>query len=294
MGMASAARQKQMQPQPGQRPQLGGGKGRPNPAQQPVQQPQGGFGGLANQIGTQMGGLQPMQPQPQPAQLGGGKGQPGTPSNVPAYAQPYIGNMMNNEQPPVPTMQPPSPLGAAMGGLGGGKGQPSQMGGLSGMGDLQRLAPNTQPYGGSYQEYASSPTQELKMSEEQWNAQQVGIPEQQGGSYNRGNVPQYAQDLFRQLQGQQLAPGAVAPTQAEIERLRPMLSTPGNMPLQTLPQPSLQPAPAPAPALAPAPVAAAPKPFVSQPVQKESPRQAAQRRMQQMAKVKRGFPGGLR
>ena len=106
MGMASAARQQQMQPQPGQRPQLGGGKGQPKPAQQP----QGGFGGLANQIGTQMGGLQPgatfmggtvtpdtigpngqrvggvmppqlgglqpMQPQPQPAQLGGGKGQP--------------------------------------------------------------------------------------------------------------------------------------------------------------------------------------------------------------------------
>jgi hypothetical protein len=309
MGMASAARQQQMQPQPGQRPQLGGGKGRPNPAQQPAQQPQGGFGKIASQMGTQMGGLQPgatfmggtvtpdtigpngqrvggtMPPQlgnPMPPQLGGGKGQPGATSNVPAYAQPYIGNMMNNEQLPVPTMQPPSPLGAAAAGLGGGKGQPSQMGGLSGMSDLQRQAlqqgemtnPYIRPAAGIYDA--------------------VGREMPGGmGDQNRAQVMPMRNDMDSYINS------LPAPNEYSVAR-QPMLQPavqPSQMPqmnqeqmLQQY-QTMLRGAPAPVAALAPVaqPVAAAPKPFVSQPVQKESPRQTIQRRMQRMAAARRGM-----
>ncbi len=328
--MASAARQQQMQPQPGQRPQLGGGKGRPNPAQKPITTmpvpPQGGFGKIASQMGTQMGGLQPgatfmggtvtpdtigpngqrvggvmppqlggLQPmQPQPPQLGGGKGQPGTPSNVPAYAQPYINDMMQKQvqlthelpnQLGAATAYPfqqPSQLGAAAGGLGGGKGQPGQMGGLSGMSDLQRQAlqqgemtnPYIRPDAGIYDA--------------------VGREMPGGmGDQNRAQVMPMRNDMDSYINS------LPAPNEYSVAR-QPMLQPavqPSQMPqmnqeqmLQQY-QTMLRGAPAPVAALAPVaqPVAAAPKPFVSQPVQKESPRQTIQRRMQRMAAARRGM-----
>jgi hypothetical protein len=296
MGMASAARQQQMQPQQQQqqRPQLGGGKGQPAATQQP------------NPIAAQTGGMGQTgsgmsladfanKPKSMPPQLGGGKGQPvglGQAGLSPQQANNLGQQLAGGQQPAYPFPQQPSPLGAAMGGLGGGKGQPSQMGGMS---DLQRLAPNMQGDGASYQDYVNRPTQEMKMSEEQFNAQrggmpQYGIPEQQGGSYNRGNVPQYAQDLYQQLQGQQFA-RQPAPNEYSVAR-QPMLQPavqPSQMPQmnqeQMLHQYQTMLRGAPAPVAQP--VAAAPKPFVSQPVVKESPRQAQQRKLQQLANVKR-------
>ena len=234
MGMASAARQKQMQPQPGQRPQLGSPKGQPAA----TQQPQGGFGGLANQIGNQMGGLQPLQPQPMQPQ-----------------PQPYIGNTMNNEQLPVPvsSMQPPSPLGSAAAQLGSPKGQPFNpaMGGLSGMGDLQRQALQqgemTNPY--------------IRPNAGIYDAAGREIPGSIGGQMPTSNEYSVARQPMAQ-------PAVQQPQMSQEQMLQRFADLTRGTP-------------------APAPVAAAPKPFMAQPVVKESPRQAAQRRMQQMANIKR-------
>jgi hypothetical protein len=314
MGMASAARQQQMQPQPGQRPQLGGGKGRPNPAQQPAQQPQGGFGKIASQMGTQMGGLQPgatfmggtvtpdtigpngqrvggtMPPQlgnPMPPQLGGGKGQPGATSNVPAYAQPYIGNMMNNEQLPVPTMQPPSPLGAAAAGLGGGKGQPSQMGGLSGMSDLQRQAlqqgemtnPYIRPAAGIYdavgREMPGSMGGQMPAPNEYSVARQPMLQP----AVQPSQMPQMSNEMMQQFQtmlrGMPQEQQPVAQPVAQPAVQQPQMGG-FRSAIQNAVKQQQQPKPG-------------VNPFVSQPVQKENPRQAAQRRMQQMAAARRGM-----
>jgi hypothetical protein len=197
----------------GQQPQ-GGFRGKGG-----AQQTQGGFGGKG------AGRFQPQQP-PQPPQ-GGFSGKGGQQQNP--YAQQYYQPQFQPEYFNNPYSQGGFGQQPQMGGMGGKGGQSGigdfersqfQQGGMGGKGgqmrgmsDLQRLAPNMQGDGASYQDYVNRPTQEMKMSEEQFNAQrngmpQYGIPEQQGGSYNRSNVPQYAPDVFRQLQGQQLGSGA--------------------------------------------------------------------------------------
>jgi hypothetical protein len=65
-----------------------------------------------------------------------------------------------------------------MGGFGGKGGQ------MGGMSDLQRLAPNMQGDGASYQDYVNRPTQEIKMSEAQFNAQRGGMGGK-GGNINQ-------------------------------------------------------------------------------------------------------------
>jgi hypothetical protein len=244
-------------------PQMGGGKG---VAGQPMQQPpqMGGLGGGKGNVGP--------NDAPINSPLGGGKGQPGTPSNVPAYAQPYIDKMMGS------LPQQPSQLGAAAAGLGGGFGPPAQYPfpkpsnvPTYAQPFVDAIRPQVQPQlpqygtpeGIAYEKQQAF----LRDNPNAYAPQNVYAPQQPS------NVPTYAQpfvDAIRpQVPGQQLAPGSVAPTQAEIDRIRPMLSTPAQ------------------------PVAA-PKPFVSQPVMQEGPRQAQQRAMQQMANAKRGLPGGLR
>lgn len=187
MGRASGAMQNQMGGmggKGGQQPQ-GGFRGKGG-----AQQTQGGFGGKG------AGRFQPQQP-PQ----GGFSGKGGQQQNP--YAQQYYQPQFQPQTFNNPYAQGGFGQQPQMGGMGGKGGQ------MSGMSDLQRLAPNMQGDGASYQDYVNRPTQEMKMSEEQFNAQrggmpQYGIPEQQGGSYNRGNVPQYAQDLYQQMQGQQM------------------------------------------------------------------------------------------
>jgi hypothetical protein len=187
MGRASGAMQNQMGGmggKGGQQPQ-GGFRGKGG-----AQQTQGGFGGKG------AGRFQPQQP-PQPPQ-GGFSGKGGQQQNP--YAQQYYQPQFQPEYFNNPYSQGGFGQQPQMGGFGGKGGQ------MRGMSDLQRLAPNMQGDDASYQDYVNRPTQEMKMSEAQFNAQrngmpQYGIPEQQGGSYNRSNVPQYAPDVFRQLQG---------------------------------------------------------------------------------------------
>jgi hypothetical protein len=168
----------------GQQPQ-GGFRGKGG-----AQQTQGGFGGKG------AGRFQPQQPQIQQPQ-GGFSGKGGQQQQNP-YAQQYYQPQFQPQTFNNPYAQGGFGQQPQMGGMGGKGGQ------MGGMSDLQRLAPNMQGDGGSYQDYVNRPTQEMKMSEEQFNAQrggmpQYGIPEQQGGSYNRGNVPDYARPYIQQL-----------------------------------------------------------------------------------------------
>lgn len=143
-----------------QRPQMGGMGGKGAGQYQPqVQQPQGGFGGKGGQQQNPYAQSY-YQPQFQPDTFNnpyaqGGFGQ-----------QPQMGGFggKGGQLGMVGLSQQPQ---GGMGGKGG------QMGGMS---DLQRMRPQGQQ---TYQDYASSPTQEIKMSEEQFNAQQAA-PAAQG------------------------------------------------------------------------------------------------------------------
>jgi hypothetical protein len=184
------------------------------------QQPQGGFRGKGGAQQTQggFGGKGAGRFQPQQPPQGGFSGKGGQQQNP--YAQQYYQPQFQPEYFNNPYSQGGFGQQPQMGGFGGKGGQSGigdferrqlQQGGMGGKGgqmrgmsDLQRLAPNMQGDGASYQDYVNRPTQEMKMSEEQFNAQrngmpQYGIPEQQGGSYNRGNVPDYARPYIQQL-----------------------------------------------------------------------------------------------
>lgn len=149
----------------------GKGKGGGQSFQMPQQQ-QGGMGGK----GLGRFQQQPQNPYAQPQY------QPPMQQNP--YAQQYYQPQFQPQTFNNPYAQ--GGFGQQMGGFGGKGGQ--QMGGMS---DLQRLAPNMQPNGGSYQEYVNRPTQEMKMSEEQWNAQRQ--PQMSGMGGKGGQMGGYPQ-----------------------------------------------------------------------------------------------------
>jgi hypothetical protein len=168
----------------GQQPQ-GGFRGKGG-----AQQTQGGFGGKG------AGRFQPQQP-PQPPQ-GGFSGKGGQQQNP--YAQQYYQPQFQPEYFNNPYSQGGFGQQPQMGGMGGKGGQSGigdfersqfQQGGMGGKGgqmrgmsDLQRLAPNMQGDGASYQDYVNRPTQEMKMSEAQFNAQRGGMGGK-GGNINQ-------------------------------------------------------------------------------------------------------------
>jgi len=210
--------------------------------------PQGGKGGVQSPRPT----LAPAQGASMPAQ--GGKAQPsntlpapgqaatvpaqgkGAPSNVPGYAQPYIGALPPQVQQPAPGQLPPQ----------GGKSQAQidQMNadiaarqanngvGISKMfyaaGGGQQ--PTTTDFG---QPQVPAQGGKAPLTPEQHAAISANADPARGLGLNLG-------DMLYGGGGQQLAPGQVAPTQAEIDRLRPMLTTPmaqtpSNLPSYTQP-----------------------------------------------------------
>jgi hypothetical protein len=171
-----------------------GGFGMPQ-MQSPYGPQQGGFGGGFGGFGGGFGGgFNPYQQQmqspygPQMGGFGGGFG-----GMMGGGFNPYqqgmmggFGGMMGGFNP----YQMQSPKGPQMGGFGGGFGGMGGFGrgrgrGMGGFGDQQQR---------SYEEYASSPTQELKMPREQYEAQQGMF------SGNRPD-PRMRADIPRQLSG---------------------------------------------------------------------------------------------
>jgi hypothetical protein len=269
MGMASPARQQQMQPQQQQQPaQLGGGKGQSTAVKpNPLATQTGGMG----QIGSGMSlanfanrpQVQPsIQPIQQPPQLGGGKGQPqpANPAtvfpgqmpvsdlgygNIPGYAQPYVDAI----RPQMGGQLPPGYTGAVPGVLNPG----------------DYIKPGINEYSVASQpmlQPAVQPSQMPQMNQEQM-------------------MQKYA-ELMRGAPAQQpvVAPAPVAaPAPLTVKKPNSIAAQTGGMG-QTGSAMSIG--------------SLAPKPFVSQPVRAEDPRQSQQRAIQQMANARRGLSGGMR
>jgi hypothetical protein len=149
---------------------------------------------------------QPQVQQPAPGQVPaqGGKAQnpDGTyTGTLPGYAQPYVNSMM--DQPQV-QQRAPGQVPAQ-----GGKGTSQQ--------DYDRMMAQSSFSGAppTYEEFVQNRLNPKPMP--QVMPQKPGVPSQLG--LNLGS-------MLYGGGGQQLAPGQVAPTQAEIDRLRPMLTTP--------------------------------------------------------------------
>jgi len=219
MGASAQGGMKPQQPQqPQQRPmgsQQGKGPGLPMP-----QQPQMGGNRPYQPVGANNGPFhqnpvapvqQPMQPMPQqPGQQGLGQGKgPGqglTPDQM-KYLQPM---MQGQPQPQVMQIPP-----------GGGYPMPPQKP-FVGQGNDMPMQPN---YRGP-DSFGNMPPNQGK-GPSPTGTEQTLTPQQRGAfpgmpMNSAQPMPQNAVPGF----GQQLAPGQVAPTQAEIDRLRPMLSTP--------------------------------------------------------------------
>jgi hypothetical protein len=186
------------------------------PAQISTVPAQGGGLGMGGVAGK---GNAPVQPTV-PAQGGKAQNPDGTyTGTLPGYAQPYVNSMIG--QPQVQQRDPQRPMfpGMELPPVQGGFPQQPQ----ADMGTLYQQ--KIQQYTGNPQVLPQQPGQvpaqggKAPLTPEQRAAISANADPARGLGLNLGS-------MLYGGGGQQLAPGQVAPTQAEIDRLRPMLSTP--------------------------------------------------------------------